>query len=226
MCSCVYVYVWVHTCVRAHVCVHVCFHACDTQSIYSLLYSRTHTRTHDTHIHIHTHTHTHTHVRARKSRALSLLLSLPPSLLLSQSPCLRPTPNLCCMWHDLVISRCPWLHQTWWKTRNRGRESFAYIFVCVYIVLFCGYIGLFCGYLAFFCYDVWHDSIICMAWLIHMCYTSQSCSWHDSLTSMWHDSFVCASWRMHGSQNRCLIHVCDTNGSCHRMAKTHRMPYL
>jgi len=52
---------------------------------------------------------------------------------------------------------------------------------------------------------VWRDSFICVAWLIHMCDMSHSCVLHDSFTCMtWlihmcgHDSFICvAGWLIH-----------------------------
>jgi len=36
---------------------------------------------------------------------------------------------------------------------------------------------------------VWHDSFICMIWLIHMCDTTHSYAWHDS--------FICVTWPIH-----------------------------
>jgi len=39
---------------------------------------------------------------------------------------------------------------------------------------------------------VWHDSFICVTWLIHMCDMTHS--------HVWHDSFTCVTW---------LIHICD-----------------
>jgi len=61
---------------------------------------------------------------------------------------------------------------------------------------------------------VWHDSLICVTWLIHVCDMTHSYVWHDSfmcvtwLTHMcdmihscvWHGSLICVTW---------LIHVCD-----------------
>jgi len=43
---------------------------------------------------------------------------------------------------------------------------------------------------------VWHDSFICVTWLIHMCDMTHS--------YVWHDSFICVTW---------LIHMCDMNHS-------------
>jgi len=39
---------------------------------------------------------------------------------------------------------------------------------------------------------VWHDSFICVTWLIHMCDMTHS--------YVWHDSFICVTW---------CIHMCD-----------------
>jgi len=39
---------------------------------------------------------------------------------------------------------------------------------------------------------VWHDSCICVTWLIHMCDMTHS--------YVWHDSFICVTW---------LIRMCD-----------------
>jgi len=44
---------------------------------------------------------------------------------------------------------------------------------------------------------VWHDSVICVTWLIHMCDMTHS--------YVWRDSFICVTWH---------IHMCDTTHSC------------
>jgi len=55
---------------------------------------------------------------------------------------------------------------------------------------------------------VWHDSFVCVAWLIRMCDMTHSYVWHDSFVCVawlirmcdmtnwyvWHDSFVCVAW--------------------------------
>ena len=60
---------------------------------------------------------------------------------------------------------------------------------------------------------VWHDSFICVTWLIHMCDLIHSCVWHDLFicvtwlihmcdmthSHVWRDSFICVTW---------LIHMC------------------
>jgi len=60
---------------------------------------------------------------------------------------------------------------------------------------------------------VWHDSSICVAWLIHMCGMTHPYVWHDSSICVawlihmcgithpyvWHDSSICVAW---------LIHMC------------------
>ena len=54
---------------------------------------------------------------------------------------------------------------------------------------------------------VWHDSFICVTWLIHMCDMTHSYVWHDSFMThsyVWHDSFICVTW---------LIHMCDMTHS-------------
>jgi len=43
---------------------------------------------------------------------------------------------------------------------------------------------------------VWHDSFICVTWLIHVCDMTHS--------YVWHDSFICVTW---------LVHVCDMTRS-------------
>ena len=50
---------------------------------------------------------------------------------------------------------------------------------------------------------VWHDSFICVTWLIHLCDMTHS--------YVWHGSFICVAW---------LIHTCDESPpvrheSCH-----------
>jgi len=73
--------------------------------------------------------------------------------------------------------------------------------------------------------NVWHDSFICLAWLIRMCDMIHSYVWHDSFihvtwlfvyvawliymcdmthSYVWHDSFICLTW---------LIHMCDMTHS-------------
>jgi len=47
---------------------------------------------------------------------------------------------------------------------------------------------------------MWHDSFICVTWLIHMCDMTHSYVWHVTHLYMWHDSFICVTW---------LIHMCD-----------------
>jgi len=69
---------------------------------------------------------------------------------------------------------------------------------------------------------VWHDSFICVTWLIHMCDMTHSHVWHDSFIrvtwrihtcdmthpyvwhdsfNVWHDSFISVTY---------IIHVCHT----------------
>ena len=61
---------------------------------------------------------------------------------------------------------------------------------------------------------MWHDSLLCVTWLIVMCDMTPSYTWHDSFicvtwlivmsdmtpSYMWHDSFICVTW---------LLHTCD-----------------
>ena len=57
---------------------------------------------------------------------------------------------------------------------------------------------------------VWHDSFICVTCLIDMCDMTHSYAWHDSLmcdmthSYVWHDSLICVTW---------LIHMCDMSHS-------------
>jgi len=44
---------------------------------------------------------------------------------------------------------------------------------------------------------VWHDSFMCVTWLIHVCDVTHSC--------VWRDSFMCVTW---------LIHACAVTPSC------------
>jgi len=55
---------------------------------------------------------------------------------------------------------------------------------------------------------VWHDSFICVTWLLQMCDATPSYEWHDSFicvtwllhmcdatrSYVWHDSFICVTW--------------------------------
>ena len=40
----------------------------------------------------------------------------------------------------------------------------------------------------------WHDSLICVTWLIDVCIMTHRYVWHDSLTCAWHDSLTCVTW--------------------------------
>ena len=87
---------------------------------------------------------------------------------------------------------------------------------------------------------VWHDSFICVTWLIHMCDITSPYVWHDSfrrVTSpihmcdmthsyVWHDSFICVTWLSHTSDMTSpytwhnsitcvtwLMHMCDMTHS-------------
>jgi len=65
---------------------------------------------------------------------------------------------------------------------------------------------------------VWHDTFICVTWLIYMCDMTHSYVWHDSFicvtwlvrmcdmthSCVWHDSFICVTW---------LILTCDMTRS-------------
>jgi hypothetical protein len=69
---------------------------------------------------------------------------------------------------------------------------------------------------------MWHDSFVCVPWLIRMCDVTHSYVWHDSFvcvtwliricamthSHVWHDSFVCVPW---------LIRTCAMTHSyvCH-----------
>jgi len=41
---------------------------------------------------------------------------------------------------------------------------------------------------------VWHDSFICVTWLVHMCDMTRS--------YVWHDSFICVTWLIHVTHSR------------------------
>ena len=65
---------------------------------------------------------------------------------------------------------------------------------------------------------VWHDSFVCVTWLIYTCGVTHSYVWHNSFTRVtwlihvcnmthshvWHGSFICMTW---------LIHLCDMTHS-------------
>ena len=77
---------------------------------------------------------------------------------------------------------------------------------------------------------VWHDSFMCVTWLIHVCDTTHSyvwretwricmgdtthCVWHDSSMCVWHDSFICVTWNMTHSygwhDSLCVMTMCVT----------------
>ena len=67
---------------------------------------------------------------------------------------------------------------------------------------------------------MWHDSFICVTWLIHMCDMTHSYMWHDSFiyvtwlihicnmtqSDMLHDSFIYVTWLNHAWHN---AFICD-----------------
>jgi len=79
------------------------------------------------------------------------------------------------------------------------------------------------------CTFAWHDSLMYVAWLIHMCAMTHTyvCSdmlmyvtwlihvWHNSsicvtcwmLPYMWHDAFICVTWRI-SMRGTWIIHTC------------------
>ena len=74
---------------------------------------------------------------------------------------------------------------------------------------------------------VWHDSFICVTWLIRMCDMTHSYVGHDSFicvtwlmltrdttpSNVWYDSFVCVTWPTHMCVTW-LTHMCDmTHGA-------------
>jgi len=90
------------------------------------------------------------------------------------------------------------------------------------------------------CVYVWHDSFICVTWLIHACDMTPSYVWHDSFicgkwlfhmwgmnsSYVWHDGFICVTWLIHMCNMTCsyvghvsfiratwLIHMCDMTHS-------------
>ena len=67
---------------------------------------------------------------------------------------------------------------------------------------------------------VWRDSSMCVTWLIHKCDMTHPCVWHDSSicatwlihTYVWHDSSICVTWLIHA----CVWHdssICVTDSS-------------
>ena len=124
--------------------------------------------------------------------------------------------NESCHTHEWVVLHI-WLshvtHKEEWHVPWMQLDSFCIVFVsCVYMHV---------TSIVFIFVHVWHDSSICLIWLIHMCdmtrsYTCKAISygWHDSFVrSTWlmymfhiplsylcHDSSICVTW---------LIYVCD-----------------
>jgi len=84
---------------------------------------------------------------------------------------------------------------------------------------------------------VWHDSFICVTWLIPMCDMTHSYVWHDAIicvtwrihmcemthSYVWHDSIICVTWRIHMCDmshsyvwhDFCTRHVTRMNETCH-----------
>jgi len=61
---------------------------------------------------------------------------------------------------------------------------------------------------------VWHDSFMCVTWLIHVCDMTHSC--------VWHDSSMCVPWRMRlVSYLTCFVYVTWTTAHIHKTCHTH-----
>jgi len=60
---------------------------------------------------------------------------------------------------------------------------------------------------------VWHDSFICVTWLIHMCDMTHSYVWHDSFICVtWCHMMHSYTWMSHGTQ----MNGSHVNESCHK----------
>ena len=69
---------------------------------------------------------------------------------------------------------------------------------------------------------VWHDSLICVTWLIYMCDMTHSYVWHDSFicvtwlihmcdmthSGVWPDSFICVAWVVDFVTHSCVVTHC------------------
>jgi len=60
---------------------------------------------------------------------------------------------------------------------------------------------------------MWHDSFICVTWLIHMCDMTHS--------YVWHDSFICVTWLIHAWK---ASFVCDMRHVTHLSCVTCPIP--
>jgi len=64
---------------------------------------------------------------------------------------------------------------------------------------------------------VWHDSFICVTWLIHMCDMTHS--------YVWHDSFICVTWLIHDyilcATSDTLSHQFETHCNTLQHSSTH-----
>jgi len=125
-----------------------------------------------------------------------------------------------CMYVTWFIHLCDMTHSyVWYESLHRFEQQLCtpWAFTCVtWLFYMCdttpSYVWLhschMCDMTHFMCIAcVWHDSLICVTCLIHMCNmthrTGSSSSsvlpglshvWHDSLICLWHDSFECVTW--------------------------------
>jgi len=75
-----------------------------------------------------------------------------------------------------------------------------------------------CYFACFTC--VWHDTFMCLTWLIHMCNMTHS--------YVWHDTFICVTWLIHmcdmtHSQCDIMHHITRVNASCRNINMSCRL---
>jgi len=130
--------------------------------------------------HNHTQMHIHKKKKTKKKQACSRQILWDAKHKRNMFPVyLRISLAYACADHSLHES---WhmYHESWhvFTRRTLARAR-------VYLRTSLAYAWVLCAYYWY----VWHDSVMCVTWLIHVCDVTYS--W------VWHDSFMCVSWLIH-----------------------------
>ena len=118
-------------------------------------------------------------------------------------PCLAVWWLDICDFNQLYVSRTDWVPRTYCVTNLIPTQGRYGMYTLVH-----QYAGWIEAVLNVRLYQscLWHDSLMCVAWLIHTCgwieaagnvRLNQTCVIHDSFMCVWHDAFMCVTRLFH-----------------------------